>query len=97
MRSLVLKFKDRPFAVIGFNMNDREAKDLAALMKQANLPWRSFKWDSAVARQWHPFTPTFYVLNPQGVIRYKWAGGIGPAAMELAVEKDLAKAANSKE
>ena len=93
MRSLMLKLKDKPFAVVGFNMNDREAKDLAWLMKQSDLPWRSFKWDTAVARQWHPFTPTFYLLDPNGVIRYKWAGGIGAVAMETAVEKELAKAA----
>jgi hypothetical protein len=64
-------------------------------MKEAELPWRSFKWDTAVARQWHPFTPTFYLIDTEGVIRQKWAGGIGAAVMEAAVEKELARAAQS--
>ena len=89
------KLKDKPFNVVGFNMNDRESKELASLQKQSDLPWRSFKWAPAVARQWHPFTPTFYVLDRQGVIRYKWAGGIGSAAMESAIVKELARAAKS--
>jgi hypothetical protein len=95
VRSLVLKLKGKPFAVIGFNVNDRESNALAATMEAADLPWRSFQFDAAVARQWHPFTPTFFVLDPQGVIRYKWAGGIGASAMDAGLEEVLSDAARS--
>jgi peroxiredoxin len=32
-------------------------------------------------------TPTLYVLDPRGVIRYKWVGGPGEKAIDSALEE----------
>jgi len=92
VRSLVLKEQKQPLAVVGFSVNDRESKTLAEVMRQAELPWRSFKFESEVIRQWNPSTPTFYVIDARGVIRNKWVGGVGARAMDDALEKLIREA-----
>ncbi len=32
-------------------------------------------------------TPTFYVIDPQGVIRYKWAGASGDKVIDAALDQ----------
>ena len=96
MRSLVLKQKDQPIAVVGFSVNDRESKTLADIMEKADLPWRSFKFVESVAREWNPSTPTFYALDARGVIRNKWAGGVGAQAMDAALEKLVREAVQAQ-
>jgi hypothetical protein len=57
-------------------------------MTKENLNWRSFVDQGAIAAKWKPAgTPTFYVLDPQGVIRYKWAGAPGEKVMDAALDK----------
>jgi peroxiredoxin len=59
-----------------------------------NLNWRSFadpKGD--IARQWNaPGTPTFYVIDPEGTIRYKWVGHPGENIIDEALEKLIQEA-----
>lgn len=92
MRSLVLKEQRQPLAVVGFSVNDQESKTLAEIMRKADLPWRSFKFESEVVRQWYPSTPTFYAIDARGVIRNKWAGGVGAEAMDAALQKLIREA-----
>lgn len=67
--------KDRPFAVIGVNVNGYEAKELKEFMDKENLTWRSFVDGIAITDQWNlPSTPMFYVLDHKGMIRHKWMG-----------------------
>ena len=62
------------------------------MVKKENLPWRSFAdlgdaSQGAIATRWNlTNTPTLYVLDPKGVIRYKWVGGPGHEAINAALE-----------
>ncbi len=90
-RSLVENLKDKPFALIGVNSDPLE-KARAAVQRES-LTWRSF-WDGgstrgpiATAFQVRAW-PTIYVLDHEGVIRYK---GVRGAALEKAIDGLLAK------
>jgi hypothetical protein len=68
-------------------------KNLKDVVKKENLTWRSFA-DSgtagagAIATRWNlTNTPTLYVLDGRGVIRYKWVGGPGEKAIDAALDK----------
>ena len=67
-------------------------KNLKDVVKKENLTWRSFA-DSgtagagAIATRWNlTNTPTLYVLDGRGVIRYKWVGGPGEKAINAALD-----------
>ncbi len=77
-------------------MNDREAKNLKEIMDTEKLNWRSFVYQEAVNSKWNPSTPTYYVIDPQGVIRYKWRGNPGERAMDTAVDKLLEETEGSR-
>ena len=90
-RSLVERLKDKPFALIGVNSDTKERVQKA--MKDNNLTWRSF-WDGGstggpIATKWAVTGwPTIYVLDEDGVIRFKNVRG---EAMDKAVDSLLAK------
>ncbi len=84
--------KDKPFVLIGVNVGGN-GKNLKDVVKKEKLTWRSFA-DSGTAGQgpiaarWNlTNTPTLYVLDPRGLIRYKWVGGPGEKAIAAALEK----------
>jgi hypothetical protein len=82
--------KDKPFALIGVHLNndDDDAKTVKAVMAKETLNWRSFVDQGAIADKWKPAgTPTFYLIDHQGVIRHKWAGAPGEKVMDAALEK----------
>jgi peroxiredoxin len=90
-RSLVERLKDKPFALIGVNSDPRDkVKDA---MQREKISWRSF-WDGGntngpIATRWNVRAwPTIYVLDQEGVIRYKNVRG---EAMDKAVDELLAK------
>ena len=65
-------------------------------MEKENLNWRSFADEGAIYRQWNsPATPTFYVLDHQGVIRHKWIGHPGEQAIDAALERLIHEAEGS--
>ena len=84
-RSLVERLKDEPFALLGVNSDPRERA--IESRGRENITWRSF-WDGGtnggpIASKWHvQGWPTIYILDPQGVIRFK---SIGP--MDKMAEK----------
>ena len=90
--------KDKPFALIGVHVGGSTAKELKAIMDKEKLPWRSFAdlgnaGTGAIATQWnHSATPTFYVIDHKGVIRYKWTGAPGEKVMDAALEKLIREA-----
>ncbi|MEX2186160.1 MAG: hypothetical protein WD875_05165 [Pirellulales bacterium] len=67
-------------------------------MDKQNLPWRSIAEEGAagggpIARQWNvSATPTLYLIDHNGVIRFKWAGAPGEKVMDAALEKVLKEA-----
>jgi hypothetical protein len=85
-RSLVKRFKDNAFALVGVNSDPKE-KVLAA-MESENITWPSF-WDGGstggpIASRWNVRAwPTIYVLDGKGTIRYKNVRG---KAMDEAIE-----------
>ena len=86
------KWKGRPFALIGVNVNESESKNLKERMDQEKMNWRSFAYQEAVAEKWNPSTPSYYVLDPRGVIRHKWVGAPGATAIDTALEKLIREA-----
>lgn len=83
--------RDKPFALIGVNVGGN-ARNLKDVMTRENLTWRSFAdfgnaGQGAIAARWNlTSTPTLYVLDAQGVVRYKWPGVPGAAALDAALE-----------
>ena len=73
--------------MIGVNVNEFETKNLKERMDKEKMNWRSFAQQEAVNAQWNPSTPSYYVLDPQGVIRHKWVGAPGEKAIDTALEK----------
>ncbi len=57
-------------------------------MDKEKLNWRSFADPGTINAKWNqPGTPTYYVIDHQGVIRYKWIGNPGEQAIDMALEK----------
>ena len=74
------------------------AQHLKDVMKKEDLTWRSFAdvgdaGQGAIAARWNlTSTPTLYVLDARGVIRYKWPGGPGHEAIDAALDKLIKEA-----
>ena len=92
-RSLVKRLQNEPFALIGVN-SDEDLDKLRPRMEEENITWRSF-WNGPkgtggpISAQWNVHGwPTIYVLDKQGVIRFKNVKG---EAMDEAVDELLAE------
>ncbi|MBL8889263.1 MAG: hypothetical protein JNL67_04745 [Planctomycetaceae bacterium] len=92
-RSLVKQLASQPFALIGVN-SDRDLEKLREVVKEKNLTWRSF-WNGPegtsgpISTEWNVTGwPTIYVLDHNGVIRYKNVRG---EAMDKAITTLLAE------
>jgi hypothetical protein len=91
-RSLVKRLEKSPFALIGVN-SDRDREALKKVLKDENLSWRSF-WNGGstqgpISNAWRVRGwPTIYVLDAEGVIRYRNVRG---PAMDEAVDALLAE------
>jgi len=74
-RSLVKRLAEEPFVLLGIN-SDEDREKLKERMKEENITWRSW-WDGGstdgpIASKWNvQGWPTIYVLDANGVIRYK--------------------------
>ena len=74
---------------------DKDREQLKKVMEKNGITWRSW-WDGGstsgpIATKWNVTSwPTLYVLDPQGVIRYKHAGpAVNASAIEEAIDKLL--------
>jgi hypothetical protein len=80
------------------NVNGYDARKLKEAMSREKLTWRSFAdpgplGQGAIAAKWNlPATPTFYVLDPRGVIRHKWVGSPGAKAIDTALDRLIEEA-----
>ncbi len=90
-RSLVEKFKDRPFVILGVN-SDEDREQLKETIAKEKLTWRSF-WDGGstdgpIARRWNVTGwPTLYLIDHAGTI----VRPVGPRDDEL-IEETVKKA-----
>ncbi len=74
-------------------MDGEDAAQVKEVMTQERLNWRSFVDQGDIAQVWKPAgTPTFFILDHQGVIRYKWAGAPGAKAIDAALHKLIQEA-----
>ena len=92
-RSLVKQLAGKPFALIGVN-SDKDREALKEVIKEKNITWRSF-WNGEegtrgpISTKWNVRGwPTIYVLDAEGVVRYKNVRGDD---MDRAVETLLAE------
>ena len=91
-RSLVKRLENRPFALLGVN-SDKDRDELKKVLEKENITWRSF-WNGGstngpISNAWKVRGwPTIYVLDGNGVIRYRDVRG---PAMDRAVDELLAE------
>ena len=90
--------KDKPFALIGVHIGGLNAKQLKEVMDKQQITWRSFvdagnAGAGPIATKWNlSATPTLYVIDHKGVIRYKWAGAPGAKVIDAALDKVMKQA-----
>jgi hypothetical protein len=91
-RSLVKRLADEPFALIGIN-SDADKEALKPTLIEESITWRSF-WNGPkgtkgpISERWNVHAwPTIYVLDREGVIRYRNTRG---EALDEAVDTLLA-------
>ncbi|HJZ90516.1 MAG TPA: hypothetical protein VKE40_06555 [Gemmataceae bacterium] len=93
--------KDKPFALLGVHIGGLGAKELKEVMEKEKITWRSFvdhgnAGAGPIATKWNlASTPSFYLIDHQGMIRYKWAGPPGEKVLDAALDK-LIKAADDE-
>ena len=97
-RSLVKHLAGKPFAVIGVNVSEPSTSALKKVVEKENLTWRSFSDPrtseglGAISKKWNlAGTPTIYLIDHKGVIRYKWLGGAREKVIDHAVEELIQK------
>jgi hypothetical protein len=95
-RSLVEKYKNAPFVILGVN-SDKDREKLKPDLEKNGITWRSF-WNGPngtagpIAAAWNVRGwPTLYVIDPQGTIVYKGLGANLPV-LDAALEKAIAAA-----
>ena len=73
-RSLVERYQDRPFVLLGIN-TDEDRENLPAKIQKEKINWRSWRDGSTtgpITTKWNVRAfPTYYVLDHRGSIRYR--------------------------
>ena len=83
------QLEGKPFALLGVHGFDYPPKKLKEVMEKEKLNWRSLS-SRGLASTWSARgTPTYYVIDAQGVIRSKWVGHPGAKAIDTALEELL--------
>jgi hypothetical protein len=83
----VQKLVDKPFALIGVNLNRYSAAELKKATDVEQMNWRSFADPGMISTQWNAMPQTFYLINSKGVIANKWVGTPAANVLETALEK----------
>src|SRR5262245_19418509 len=96
--------KDKPFVLIGVNINCYDPKRLKELMEKEELNFRSFT-DTAdgeglgvITSTWNlDGTPTVYIIDHLGVIRYRRTGIPDVKTIDEMLDKLIAEAEGKRE
>jgi len=97
-RSLVARLQNKPFALIGVNVDETQESAQNAVTDE-HLTWRSFFDGNSgrIVRQWQILGfPTIYLIDHKGVIRYMHVGSAGDAVLDQEINQ-LVKEAESQE
>lgn len=92
-RELVEKLKDKPFVLLGIN-SDESRSALKKIIEKEKITWPNIYQgrpgeDGSISQKWNvQGWPTIYVLDHEGVIRYR---DVRDEDMTQAVEELLAK------
>jgi hypothetical protein len=100
----VKNLEEKPFALLGVNVNGYDPKKLKEVMDKEKLNWRSFVdargkdgGMGAISSKWNlQGTPTLYLIDHKGIIRYKWLGGPGEKVIDDALAKLIKEAESDK-
>ena len=92
--------EEKPFVLIGVNTNGYKPDKLKTVMDKEKLNWRSFAdhggdsgFGGPISNKWNlQGTPTLFVLDHRGVIRYRWLGSPGEKKIDEALEKLIKEA-----
>jgi hypothetical protein len=94
--------ESKPFALVGVNTNSYKSEKLKQVMDKEKLNWRSFADPrgekdeghlGAICTQWNlEGTPTLFLLDHKGVIRYHWLGSPGEKVIDASIAKLLKEA-----
>ncbi len=90
-RSLVKKYRGKPFALLGVNEGDR-VEVVRQQEEEGFVTWRNFRdaegADGSIYKQWNiNMFPAIYIIDAKGIIRYvnpQSDGGV--AAVETAIK-----------
>src|SRR5213593_3394073 len=91
-RSLVKRLEGKPFSLVGVN-SDSDREQLKETLVEEQITWRSW-WDQGskngpIQTKWHvTLRPTIYVLDGNGVIRFK---DVTDQALDEAVDSLIAE------
>lgn len=91
-RSLVEKYKDQPFVLLGVN-TDKDKAEYKRRVVAEKINWRS-AWtgdtNNPISQQFRiSGYPTVFLLDAQGKIHKKWVGAPPPKQLEAAIEELL--------
>ena len=73
-------------------------KQLSEIIQKEQITWRSFvelgnAGTGTIARRWnYSASPTFYLIDHNGVIRCKWLAAPGEKIIDTAIEKLIKEA-----
>ena len=86
------KLADKPFALIGVNLNGYTAQELKKATDDEKLNWRSFVDRGEINAKWTAGPQTFYLIDSKGVIANKWVGTPAADVIEPTIEKLIQEA-----
>ena len=86
------KLTDKPFALLGVNLNRFTAEELKKATDEEQLNWRSFADPGEINAKWNAQPQTFYVIDSKGIIANKWVGSPSATVLEAALEKLIQQA-----
>src|SRR5947209_6561988 len=88
-RSLVQRYQQRPFALLGVNTGPSK-ESLRKFGEKERLNFRSW-WDGpggAIARQWKvDGYPTLFLIDHRGVVRFEYLGAPKEAELDRRIEE----------
>lgn len=96
-RSLVKRYRTRPFALIGIN-NDRRLDEAKAKNEKIGVTWRNvYDPRNEIAGRWNLRAwPTLYLIDHAGVIRAKWRGKPKEDVLDRKIEALVEKAERAR-